>query len=121
MPTEQIGVIILAVIKALGLSCPPGTPILMGDTNTAHMQNKHHQDYLLYIKNIREILKTPEYVRLNPKDNSIEYVKLDTHTNKYVKVAIRQSKNGMYFARSMYSLNTNRVQNFIAKGTLKKI
>ncbi len=48
MPTEQIGSISILVIKVLGLSCPVDTPILLGDTNTAHMNSRHPKDCLLY-------------------------------------------------------------------------
>ena len=40
---------------------------------------------------------------------------------EYVKVAVRLSGGGSLYARSLYVLNPNRVQNFIAKGTLKKV
>ena len=40
---------------------------------------------------------------------------------EYVKVAVRLSGGGTLFARSLYVLNPNRVQNFIKKGTLKKV
>ena len=38
----------------------------------------------------------------------------------FVKVAVRVSARGQLFARSVYRLNTNRVLNFIEKGTLKR-
>ena len=121
MPTEQIGSISILVIKVLGLSCPVDTPILLGDTNTAHMNSRHPKDYATYSKFIPEILEKPDYVRLDSKHNSIEYVKKDPVTEKFVKIAVRKSKSNVYFARSIYTLNSNRVQNFIAKGTLKKV
>lgn len=41
--------------------------------------------------------------------------------HEHVKVAVRVSNNGLYFARSLYVLNEKRVENFIQKGTLKPI
>ena len=41
--------------------------------------------------------------------------------DEYVKVAVRVSASNTYYARSLYILNPNRVKNFIAKGTLKKL
>ena len=54
-------------------------------------------------------------------DGSIEYVKQFVIDNKYVKVAVRVTTNGTYYARSLYVLNSNRVNNFIKKGSLHKI
>ena len=40
--------------------------------------------------------------------------------NEYVKVAVRISSSGIFYARYLYVLNSNRVKNFINKGTLIK-
>lgn len=40
--------------------------------------------------------------------------------NEYVKVTVRISFSGIFYARSLYVLNSNRVKNFINKGTLIK-
>ena len=40
--------------------------------------------------------------------------------NEYVKVAVRISYSEIFYARSLYVLNSNRVKNFINKGTLIK-
>lgn len=39
------------------------------------MNSRHPKDYATYSKFIPEILEKPDYVRLDSKDNSIEYVK----------------------------------------------
>lgn len=57
----------------------------------------------------------------NAKDDSIEFTKEFCVNGEYVKVAVRVSTRNVYYARSMYVLNPNRVKNFIAKGTLKKL
>lgn len=85
------------------------------------MQQKHPEDYAKYSPYIQTILSNPEYVGLNPKDNSIEYVREFKVNNEFVKAAVRISLTGKFFARSLYVLNTNRVHNFITKGTLKKL
>ena len=75
---------------------------------------------MLYGERIPEIIDSPDYVAKNPSDNSIEYVKEFSVNDGYVKVAVRVSNSGVYYARSMYVLNTNRVNNYIRKGTLLK-
>ena len=118
---EQIGKLSSQIINALSLNMPVDTPIFMGASNIAHMQNSHPADYAKYGASISDILSSPDYVGINPTDNSIEYVKEYRIDNEFVKVAVRVSGGGNLYARSIYILNNNRTQNFIARGTLKKI
>ena len=57
----------------------------------------------------------------NAKDDSIEFTKEFCINGEFVKVAVRISTRNIYYARSLYVLNPNRVKNFIAKGTLKQL
>lgn len=115
-----VGVISEKVISALGLSIPSGTPIYIGESNIAHMQRRHPDAYAKYGADIVSILAAPDYVGINPTDNSIEYVKEYVIDGEFVKVAVRVAASGRYFARSLYVLNPRRTQNFIQKGTLKR-
>lgn len=119
---EQVGTITQNIINTLGLTnIKPNTPILLGNTNIQHMQTSHPTDYQKYGSHLKNILSSPDYVGVNKKDNSIEYVKEFKIENEFVKVAVRISLNGNVFARSIYILNNNRVNNFINKGTLKRV
>lgn len=118
---EQVGSINSNVISALSLPIQPGTPIYLGDSNINHMKNRHPAEYQKYGADIPSILSSPDYVGVNKGDGSIEYVKEYKIDDEFVKVALRVSGSGKYFARSLYILNKNRVQNFIAKGNLKKL
>ena len=118
---RQVGQFTQAVIDALHLSVLAGTPIMLGESNVEHMKKRHPADYDKYGCDIELILSEPDYVGQNPKDSSIEYVKGYHIDGKYVKVAVRISATGTYFARSIYVLNNSRVTNFIAKRTLIKI
>lgn len=113
---KQVGVLCQRVIDLLGLSMTEGQSILLGESNIAHMVSRHPADFALY----GLILSAPDYVALNAKDGSIEYVKEVQVNSVFVKVAVRVSARGQLFARSVYRLNTNRVLNFIEKGTLKR-
>lgn len=118
----QVGIITQEIINILGITnITPNTPILLGDTNIQHMKTSHPADYKKYGNHITNILCSPDYVGINKKDNSLEYVKEFKIENEFVKVAVRISLNGNIFARSIYILNNNRVNNFINKGTLKKV
>lgn len=97
------------------------TPIYLGQSNIEHMKLRHPDDYSKYGSDISIIINNADYVGINHKDNSIEYVKEYKVDNEYVKVAVRISTKGAnLYARSLYILNNNRVKNFIAKNTLKK-
>lgn len=117
---KQVGKLSQHVIELLGVTLSEGRSILLGESNIAHMVSRHPEDYALYGEYIPLILSMPDYVALNTKDESIEYVKEVQMDDVYVKVAVRVSARGQLFARSVYRLNTNRAKNFIEKGTLKK-
>ena len=118
---QHIGVLKNTVGKALGLRQTEDIPVYIGPTNIAHIQNKHPKDYEKYGKYISDIVTSPDYAAINTKDQSIELVKEFVIDREHVKVAVRVSDNGIYFARSLYILNERRVENFIQKGTLKSI
>ena len=120
MGARRVGVLAQRVIQLLELNLKEGQDILLGESNIAHMMSRHPEDYIRYHEYIPLILEQPDYLALNAKDNSIEYVKEFMVDGAYVKVAVRVSAKGQLFARSLYRLNANRVRNFIEKGTLKK-
>ena len=117
---KQVGKLSQRVIELLGLTLSEGRSILLGESNIAHMVSRHPEDYALYGEYIPLILSMPDYVALNTKDESIEYVKEVQMDDVYVIVAVRVSARGQLVARSVYRFNTNRAKNFIEKGTLKK-
>ena len=122
MARAPIAYISADVIVALGLSCLPNTPVYLGKSNIRHMQERHPADFEKYHEHIADIISAPHYVGINPSNDSIEFVKeFQLDNNEFVKVAVRISQSGTYFARSLYVLNPNRAQNFIRKGTLKDL
>ena len=117
----KVGIVAENIKKLLGLPSMEDDNIYMGATNIAHMESSHPSDYAKYKDQIQNILASPDYVGQNPNDNSIEYVKNFIIDSEYVKVAVRLSSGNKYYARSLYVLNKRRVENFIKKGTLKKV
>lgn len=120
MGTKRVGVLTRRAIELLELDLKEGQDILLGESNIAHMISRHPEDYVRYHEYIPLILEQPDYLAVNAKDSSIEYVKEFVVDGAFVKVAVRVSAKGQLFARSLYRLNANRVRNFIEKGTLKK-
>lgn len=117
----QIGSFSEDVIRTLSLDIPVGTPIYISETNITHMKTSHPEDFQKYGGDIENIISHPDYVGRNIKDDSIEFTKEYVIDGEYVKVAVRVTTNNIYYARSIYVLNPNRVKNFIQKGTLKKL
>ena len=118
---KRIGSFSSNVIRTLGLDIPAGTPIYIADSNIEHMKTSHPEDFEKYGNELQNIIANPDYVGKNTKDDSIEFTKEYFINGEYVKVAVRVSTQNIYYARSMYVLNPNRVKNFIEKGTLKKL
>lgn len=116
-----VGKITEQVAKLVGIEEAAGSMIMLGDSNIAHMRQNHPRDYQKYGCDIELILTNPHYVGKNPKDNSIEYVREYVIDGEYVKVAVRVSASGTYFARSLYVLGRNRTKNYINNGTLIQI
>ncbi len=115
------GKLSLKIITLLSLSCPAGTEIWLSPSNIAHMTSKHLGAYTIYAQEIPHIISSPEYVGINLNDGSIEFVRQNPLNGDFVKVAVRGSANGIMFVRSIYVLNSKRVNNFIKTGQLKKV
>lgn len=121
MPQNKIGKISKHLSTVLNRPDLADKDVFIGTSNILHMKSSHPQDYSLYHSYIQEIILSPDYACINPKDESVELVKEFKIGLEYVKLAIRLSSSGTLYARSLYRLNNNRVKNFIAKGTLKKV
>ena len=121
MPRKKIGEFSQKIIDLLELNISAGTPIFIADSNIEHMKSSHPDDFSRYSMDIEKIISNPDYIGKNTKDNSIEFTKEYRLNDEFVKVAVRVSLQNIYYARSMYVLNQNRVKNFIKKETLKKL
>lgn len=94
---KQVGVLCQRVIDLLGLSMTKGQSILLGESNIAHMVSRHPEDYALYGEYIPLILSMPDYVALNTKDESIEYVKEVQMDDIYMlKWPLESQREGSY-------------------------
>ena len=119
--TIIVGCIELGVISLLGLNIEH-QPIFWGESNREHVEINHPLVYTKYgsvlPSVISGILKAPDYV--GSRNNAIEYVKLMPDRD-ILKVAVRASKKGVYYARTMYLIRQSELIKFLAKSTLVKI
>ena len=118
---RKVGEITPRVAELLEMDVPLNVPIMLGKSNIEHMRETHEAAYIKYGDKIQEILATPDLVGRHPTNGSIEYVKEFVVDGEYVKVAVRISNSGSYFARTLYVLDNDRVKRFIEKGTLKRV
>jgi hypothetical protein len=114
----EVGEISLEVINLLGLPLSESTPIYVGVTNIAHMAKEHSYEFNRFYDKLSFIISMADYVRLKEDDGSIEYIK---SFGNYIKLAVRVAGDGKYYARSLYFIETNRVENLVKKGELKKL
>jgi len=110
---EIIGALTQQVIDKLDLDFEAETPIYIGELNVEHMRRSHPNDYKKYGRKIGRILAEPDYIGLNDKDESIEYVK---SFGQFVKVAVRVSNNGLLYARSLYRVSDKQVDLWVLTG-----
>ncbi len=118
---EIIGYISQSVIKTLGLNILPDTPVFIGESNIEHIKNRHPYEFDKYYRDISMIINAPDYVGINPKDNSILFVKLYYINGEYIRVAVRITASGRYFAKTLHSLSTCNAERYLKKGTLKRL
>ena len=119
---EVIGYFSQSVLNVLNLdNIKADTPIYIGETNIEHMKNRHPYEFDKYFPDIREIITAPDYVGINPKDNSICFVREYKISFEYVRVAVRVTTSGTYYAKSLHSLSTYNAERYIERGTLKKL
>ena len=116
----KVGAVTQRVIDLLKLNMTEGTPIYIGQSNINHMLQSHPEDYRRYKEQIPNILEQPDYVGINPSDNSIEYVKVFIFNDESVKVAVRISRGGKLYARTIYARDLQKMERFVQKGYLLK-
>lgn len=118
---KTIGCITQQIIDILNLDIKPNTPIYLGETNIEHIKNRHPYEYEKYFGDIENIISSPDYVGLNPKDKSLLYVKLFEVNGEFIRVAIKITSSGKCFAKTLHLLSTCNAERYIEKGTLKRL
>jgi hypothetical protein len=118
----QVGEIKQREIDLLGLTLPVGTPIIRGQQNISHMESTHPQDYAKYGHLLERIIEVPKYVSLHPSDGSIQYICefVDENTNEKVLVAVRATKSGAIFARTLFVMSQEKWDHYNANGYIKE-
>ena len=108
------------IASILGIDVPDDPMIYLGEQNIQHMMSSHPDDYSRYGDKIGEIVSSPDYVYLDTRDGSIEFVKEFVFFGEFIKVAVRATASSVLYARTLYVLREERVQSYINSGLLKK-
>ena len=117
-----VGYISETVNKMLSLGINPNTPIYLSDNNIVHIRECHSDAYIKYFDDLEEIIRDPDYIGIaGVSIESIEYVKRYEINEEYVNVAVRASKGGTYYIRTMFIIEDGRLNDYIKKGKLLKI
>lgn len=109
-----------SIAALLGIEMPDDPLIYLGEQNIDHMIARHPEDYARYGDRISEIVSHPDYVYFDPSDRSVEFIKEFVVFGEYVKVAVRATSSGALYARTLYVINSQRVENYIKSGKLKR-
>ena len=97
----------------------PCRSIFQSDGLSTHIR-KRHPECIPYLKDISDILSSPDYIGVNPNESmSVEYVKrLDV--NLLVAVKLDVQNNYLYVA-SMYNISEGKIARRVHSGRLIKI
>lgn len=77
-----------------------------GIKNIAHIKNRHPYEYEKYFQNIGDIITFPDYVGINPKDESILFIRLYEVNGEFIRVAVKLTASGKCFAKTLHLLST---------------
>lgn len=119
---DRVGEIKQREIDLLELTHLKGTPIFIGPQNISHMQSEHLEAYVKYGEYLTKIIDTPKYVSLHPSDGSIQYIKefYEGESQDRVLVAVRTSRNGKLFARTLFVMSETKWAHYTEKGYIKE-
>ena len=118
---KTIGYFSKEIIDLLELNIENNTPIFIGQSNIEHIKNRHPYEYDKYFDDLEDIIKNPDYVGLNPKDNSIGFVKEYLINSEFVRIAVRVTSNKKCYIKTLHLLSTYNAERYIEKGTLIKL
>lgn len=118
---EKLGVVGEIIVNSFNLQISPDTPIYIGLSNRTHMENAHREIYLAYADCMQEIIAFPDYVGVNPHDDSLEYYKMYGDVTLNIKLAVRPTGKGVYYAKTLYDINEHSLNSYLSKGRAKVV
>ncbi|MDD6219569.1 MAG: PBECR2 nuclease fold domain-containing protein [Clostridia bacterium] len=113
---KEVGIYTQAFNSILGINLPL-VKIFASDGLKIHIA-KRHPGYEKYLNSLADIIKSPDYIGVNPTEpNSIELIKrLDENIQIAIKLDI--DKNYLYVA-SLYDISESKIERRLQSGRLK--
>lgn len=108
---------------ALGMNLAPGRAHFSASAQE-HAEDRHPADFAVCFANIKDIVRAPEWVGRNPRDqDGFTLVRSATAGRTIILVAIkiRPDAEGRYVVASTYRLTRHDVEARLAKGFLLPI
>lgn len=105
-------------LSLLGLTIPRNSQIFLSEPDHIHMKNDHPSDYEKYFSCLADILHKPNYLAKHPKKTSIEHIKI--FKNDYVLVAVHVTGNNKLFAKTLFVMETRKVESYRRANALIK-
>ena len=94
--------------------------IFVSDGLKTHLIKRNHLDCLKYMNKLKEIIKNPDYIGVNPNESgdSVELVKKYAD-NVLIGIKVDLSSNILYVS-TMYNLQEQKLQRRVHSGRLIK-
>ncbi len=116
---DVVGILNKGIIDRFNLiGLKENQEILCGEDNKNHMREEHPIDFEKYFHMLEEILANPTYIAKHPKKDSIEYIKEIEKDGDKVLVAVRASGKGILFARTLFVMESSKVEAYKKKSAL---
>lgn len=96
-------------------------PIFISEGNEDHIKSEHPEEYNQYFTELSDILANPDYLGVHPSGRSIQYFKFFGDGPDRILVAVRATKRGTLFVRSLYSVPEENFENYLKSGTITKV
>ena len=114
----KVGYLERKIIDILDIDLKPGEIKLLPG-GIKHICRKRLDCFNKYFSRIPEIIKSPDYVGVNPKyQNSIEYIKEFTDN---ILVAIRLQDSGSFSVVTMFYVTDSKISSMLRYGRIKKL
>lgn len=86
-----------------------------------HMIKSRHYNALKYIDYIDEIIKSPDYIGVNPNENGTESIELIKRYNDNILVGIKLDKeNGYLYVSTMHDIQESKIQRRLYSGRIRE-
>lgn len=114
-----VGKLDKAVIDSLGLDALPDSPIFIAESNILHIRERHSDAYMKYFDCLADIIREPDYIGVaGVHAPSVEYVKRFLVNDELVNVAVRATRAGVYYVRSMFVIEEGRLNDYLRRNML---